>query len=46
VIPAVLITTIFLAYAIGIGLGYVMLAMVIAAVASVLVVLAGRGERG
>jgi len=46
VIPAVLIVTIFLAYAIGIGLGYVMLAMVIAAVASVLVVLAGRGERG
>jgi len=45
VIPAVLVTTIFLAYAIGIGLGYVLLAMVIATVASVLVVLAGSGER-
>jgi hypothetical protein len=43
-IPVVLIATIFLADAIGIGLGYVMLAMVIAAVASVVVILAGRGE--
>jgi uncharacterized membrane protein len=46
VIPAVLVVAIFLADAIGIGLGYVLLAIVIAAVASVLVVLAGRGERG
>jgi hypothetical protein len=46
VIPVVLVVTIFLAYAIGISLGYVLLAIVIAAVASVLVVLAGRGERG
>jgi hypothetical protein len=46
VIPAVFIVTIFLADAIGIGLGYVLLATVIAAVASVLVVLAGRGEKG
>jgi hypothetical protein len=46
VIPAVLVVTIFLADAIGIGLGYVLLAIVIAVVASVLVVLAGRGERG
>ncbi len=44
VIPAVLVVTIFLAYAIGIGLGYVMLAVTIATVASVLVVLIGRGE--
>jgi hypothetical protein len=44
VIPVVLITTIFLADAIGIGLGYVMLAVVIAATASVLVILVGRGE--
>jgi len=43
VIPVVLIVTIFLADAIGIGLGYVMLAVVIAAVASIIVVLADRG---
>jgi hypothetical protein len=43
-IPVVLITTLFLAYAIGIGLGYVMLAMIIAAVSAIILVLVGRGE--
>jgi hypothetical protein len=43
VLPVVLIVTIFLADAMGIGLGYVMLAMVIAAVAAVIVVLVGKG---
>jgi hypothetical protein len=46
VLPAVLIVTIFLADAIGIGLGYVMLAVIIAAVATVIVVLIGKGENG
>jgi hypothetical protein len=44
VLPAVLIVTIFLADAIGIGLGYVMLAMVIASVTAIIVVLISRGE--
>jgi len=44
VLPVVLIVTIFLADAMGIGLGYVMLAMVIAAVAAVIVVLVSKGE--
>jgi hypothetical protein len=44
VIPVVLVTTIFLAYAIGIGLGYVLLAIVIAAVSAIILVLVGRGE--
>jgi hypothetical protein len=44
VIPAVLVVTIFLAYSIGIGLGYVMLAVAIATMASILVVLISRGE--
>jgi hypothetical protein len=44
VLPVVLIVAIFLADAIGIGLGYVMLAMIIASAAAIIVVLASRGE--
>jgi hypothetical protein len=43
VLPAVLIVAIFLADAMGIGLGYVMLAMVIATLPTVIVVLVGKG---